>query len=125
MQNEVLAKTPGDARVFVIWFNMYPGDSEVRWPRDLFTDERVTQRWDEPKTAGRWFMTHLRSIHPSRGGDEKFPQKVDALWDTYLLFDRTATWKQAPDGLLSWGYTILRTKDQLASDFHYATGEGK
>jgi len=125
VQNEVLAKIPGDARVFVIWFNMYKGDSEFKWPRDLFNDSRVTQRWDEPKTAGKWFMTHLHTVHPLRGGDEKFPQQADALWDSYLLFERAGKWKQEPDGLLSWGYTIIRTKDQLASNFKYAIDEGK
>jgi len=121
----VLAKTPGDARVFVIWFNMYKGDSETKWPVGLFRDDRVTERWDEPKSAGRWFLNHLQSLHPALGGDEKFPQQVDALWDSYILFDRNAQWQQAPTGLLSWGYTIMRTRDKLAEDFRYAVHEGQ
>jgi hypothetical protein len=91
-QDEMLAKNPGaDVRVFVIWFRMYPGDAQSKWPRELLTDRRVEHRWDEPKAAGRWFLGNLQSLHPSRGGDGVFPQRVDALWDSYLLFDRNAT----------------------------------
>jgi hypothetical protein len=100
---------------------MYPGDEESKWPREIFTDKRVTQRWDEPKAAGRWFMERLRDLRPSRGGDGMFPQRVDALWDSYLLFDRNGAWTTAPNGLLSWGYTVMRTRDKLAADFRYAT----
>ena len=106
--------------MFVIWFNMYPGDKESRWPHELFTDPRVTQRWDEPKTAGRWFLTHLSGLTPSRGGDQRFPQQVDALWDTYILFDDRGDWKEEPTGLLSWGYTVIRSREKLAQDFRFA-----
>ena len=99
---------------------MYNGDSERRWPHGLFTDSRVTERWDEPKSVGRWFLTHVKNLRPSRGGEDKFPQQVDALWDSYLLFDRDAKWEESPDHLLSWGYTIMRTKDKLAGDFQFA-----
>lgn len=99
---------------------MYPGDSPRRWPREIFTGSEVTQGWDEPKTAGKWFLTHLGGMHPSRGGDGKFPQQVDAMWDTYILFDRDAKWDDVPDGLLSWGYTVVRTRQQLSDDFRYA-----
>ena len=51
-QDELLAKNPGaDVRVFVIWFRMYPGDAQSKWPRELLTDRRVEHRWDEPKTV--------------------------------------------------------------------------
>jgi hypothetical protein len=121
-QNELLAKHPNaDVRMFAIWFRMYPGDEESRWPGELLTDSRVEHRWDEPKAAGRWFLTNLKALKPSRGGDGQFPQRSDALWDSYLLFSRNATWTDtAPTGLLSWGYTILRTKAQLESDFKFA-----
>ena len=108
--------------MFVVWFRMYPGDAEERWPRDILVDGRVVQTWDEPKSAGRWFMTHLSDLEPSRGGDGRFPQQVDALWDSYLLFDRGATWGTTPDGLLSWGFTVMRTRAKLAEDLQYAIG---
>ena len=122
-QDELLSKNPNaDVRVFTIWFRMYPGDAQSKWPGQLLTDSRVEHRWDEPKSAGRWFMMNLNALRPSRGGDGKFPQQVDALWDCYLLFDRTATWTDAPNGLLSWGYTVMRTRPQLARDFQFAIG---
>ena len=107
-------------RVFTVWFRMYPGDAESKWPRELLTDRRVEHRWDEPKAAGRWFLTNLHALHPSRGGDGVFPQQADALWDTYLLFDRDATWTDTPSGVLSWGSTVMRTRPQLLRDFQFA-----
>jgi hypothetical protein len=107
-------------RVFVVWFRMYPGDEESRWPREILLDRRVIQTWDEPKTAGRWFMSHLADLRPSRGGDGRFPQRDDALWDSYLLFDRDATWNSTPSGVLSWGFTVMRTRQKLAEDLQYA-----
>ena len=120
-QEELLAKYPeADVRVFTIWFRMYPGDAESKWPGELLTDRRVQHRWDEPKTAGRWFLTKLQMLRPSRGGDGVFPQRVDALWDSYLLFDRGAKWNDTPNGLLSWGFTVMRTRNQLLKDFEFA-----
>jgi hypothetical protein len=122
-QNDLLGKNPeADVRVFVVWFNMYPGDAESRWPREIFNDRRIIQTCDEPKSAGRWFMTHLSDLKPSRGGDGRFPQQVDALWDSYLPFDRSATWRSAPTGVLSWGFTVMRTRNKLADDLQYALG---
>ncbi len=116
-QKDLLESNPkSDIRVFAVWFRMYPGDAESAWPSALLTDPRVQHRWDEPKAAGRWFLENLKTLQPSRGGDGRFPQRVDAMWDTYILFDRTAKWTNAPDGLLSWGYTIMRTHDQLQRD---------
>ena len=106
--------------MFVVWFRMYPGDAEERWPHEILVDGRVIQTWDEPKAAGRWFMTHLADLKPSRGGDGRFPQQVDALWDSYLLFDRDATWGSTPNGLLSWGFTVMRTRAKLADDLQFA-----
>lgn len=98
---------------------MYPGDSESRWPREALVDSRVEHRWDEPKSAGRWFLEHLSEMTPTRGGDGVFPQRVDAMWDTYMLFDADATWTTRPSSILSWGYTVMRTHDQLKRDFDY------
>jgi hypothetical protein len=117
----LLAKNPkADARVFVLWFQMYPGDSQSKWPSELLADSRVEHRWDEPKAVGRWFLPRLQSLHPSRPGDGVSPQRVDALWDSYLLFGRGATWTDVPSGNLSWGYTVIRTRGKLQDDFAFA-----
>ena len=108
--------------MFVVWFRMYEGDRESRWPRTVFTDERVEQRWDEPKAAGIWFLEHLHDLRPARRVDGKFPQRVDAMWDTWLLFDRSATWKDVPDGLVSWGYPIMANREQLQEDLESLMG---
>jgi len=123
-QEELLTKRPNaDVRVFVIWFNMYPGDAESKWRSDLLTDRRVEHRWDEPKTAGRWFLTNLNSLRPARGTGGRFPQRADALWDAYLLFGREGTWNgELPTGLLSWGSTLMGTRGQLLQDFQFAIG---
>ena len=103
-----------------MWFLMYPGDEHSKWPGHLLTDGRVEHRWDEPKEAGRWFLTNLNTLKPSRGGDGVFPQRADALWDSYLMFDRAASWNDVPTGVLSWGYTVMRTRAQLEKDFEFA-----
>jgi hypothetical protein len=112
-------------RVFVIWFRMYPGDEQGKWPRTVFTDARVTQRWDEPKAAGQWFLDHLRTLKPAHAVAGKFPQDVDAMWDTWMLFDRGSPWTDVPRGLLSWGYTIMDTSAQLGRDFDQVAGGTK
>src|SRR5437773_9967098 len=98
---------------------MYPGDAESKWPRELLTDRRVEHRWDEPKAAGRWFLTNLQSLHPSRGGDGVFPQRVDAPSDSSLLFDRRATRSDTPNCLLRSGYTLPRTRPPLLEDSQF------
>ena len=69
---------------------MYPGDEESSWKRETFTDHRVQQRWDEPKVAGAWFLAHLGDLTPAHAVAGKFPQRVDAMWDTWMLFGRNA-----------------------------------
>jgi hypothetical protein len=104
-------------RVFVVWFRMLEDDELGRWPRQVFTDSRVEQRWDESKAAGKWFLEHLRDMRPAHDVGGTFPQRVDAMWDTWMLFDRGAAWKEStPDGLLSWGYTIMKTRQQFQDD---------
>jgi hypothetical protein len=112
-------------RVFVVWFRMLDGDEAARWPRAVFTDRRVQQRWDEQKTAGRWFLDNLRDLRPAHSVTGKFPQRVDAMWDTWLLFGRRARWNDVPDGLLSWGYTIMATRGQLQEELESLTGAGR
>jgi hypothetical protein len=108
--------------VFVIWFRMLDEDEAGRLPRQVFTDTRVEQRWDEPKAAGAWFLEHLRDLHPARPVSGTFPQRVDAMWDTWMLFDRGAAWTDVPGGLVSWGYTIMQTREQFAEDVEALAG---
>ncbi len=100
---------------------MYPGDSYEKWSREVLPDARIEHRWDDPKAAGKWFLEHLKDMQPTRGGDGRFPQDTDAMWDTYMLFDRDATWTDRPSSIVSWGYTIMRTREQFARDFAFVT----
>ncbi len=108
MQNELLAKHPdAELAVYAFWFDMLDSDSRSRWPKDLLTDRRVTHFWDEKKVVGRWFASH-----PDYGGLYGGP----VLWDAYLLYDRNARWEKAPSDLVSWGFTIVRTRERLEKD---------
>jgi hypothetical protein len=44
------------------------------------------------------------------------------MWDTWMLFDRGTRWNDTPDGLLSWGYTIMQTRAQLEADLEALSG---
>jgi len=101
---------------------MLDEDEPSRSPRTVFTDKRVVQRWDEEKAAGAWFLDHLRDLRPARAVSGKFPQRVDAMWDTWMLFDRGARWTDAPAGLVSWGYTIMDTRAQFQQDVEALSG---
>lgn len=94
---------------------MYPGDARHRWHADLLQDPRLVHRWDEQKTVGRFFMTHrdwLRPAFESQAG----PTQGDALWDAWVLFDRTGTWTgTTPGGLVGWGATVLKTRERLTA----------
>ena len=124
-ENLLATHTKSDVRVFAIWFKMYPGDNIDTWPRMLLRDPRVQHRWDEPKAAGRWFLEHLKDLKPARAVAGKFPQRVDAMWDTWMLFDRKATWKDRPNGLISWGYPILPTRGQFLDDLDSLGNPGR
>ena len=57
-QEELLAKNPkADVRVFVIWFRMYPGDAESKWPRELLTDSDQAGR----REGGSWWSFFVAS----------------------------------------------------------------
>jgi len=99
-------------RVYAVWFNMYPGDARARWRAELLTDERVRHYWDEQRSVGRLFLQILPRLWSVRAPETVLPQ-ADALWDTYLLYPADARWDEAPPNAVSWGSTILQTKETL------------
>ena len=100
MQNEVLSKHPSaDLDVYVVWFNMYPGDARWRWDGDGMTDPRVTHYWDEQKTVGTWFNANLTR----RGAP---------TWDFYALYSPDSRDLTTPS---SMGGTIISRRDSLQS----------
>ena len=100
MQNEILSKHPAaDLDVYVVWFNMYPGDARWRWDGDGLTDPRVVHYWDEEKSVGTWFSANLTG----RGAP---------TWDFYALYPPDALELGKPS---SMGGTIISRRGQLQS----------
>ncbi len=106
MQKELLEQNPeADLRVFAVWFNMLSSDDRARWPKELLTDRRVIHFWDEEKKLGRFYLER-----------HKVPHYDEALWDTYILYPADASWGEEPPTPVSWGNTIIRTREQLGRD---------
>lgn len=105
-----------DIRGFVVWFPMYRGDAKDRWHAELLSDRRLQHRWDQQKAIGRFFLNQRDLIRPMHASGT-WPKDADALWDAWLLFGPTAKWTgTVPDGLISWGATVLRTNQRLLED---------
>jgi hypothetical protein len=100
VQNDILTTNPAaDLDVYVVWFNMYPGDARWRWDGDGMTDSRVTHLWDEQKTVGTWFSQNLTH--------QKSP-----TWDFYALYAPDALNLSSPS---SMGGSIIGSHTDLAT----------
>lgn len=86
--------------MFVVWFNMLPGDSKAFVDLKLLNDQRVTNFWDENKLTGQWFGEHV-----TNGGG--------TVWDAYFLYDAQAHWDQQPGPLAGSGSPVIGATDQL------------
>jgi hypothetical protein len=106
------ANADASLRVYAIWFNMYPGDARDRWRSSLLSDARVVHFWDEAQSAGRLFAGALPRLAAQRAAPS-IDLEGDVLWDAYLLFGRDARWEmdEAPPDVVSWGSTILLTRE--------------
>lgn len=58
---------------------------------------------------GRWFDEHV--THLGRPGDHRVE------WDAYFLYGPEAVWGEEPSALVSWGRTIVDSRDRLREDF--------
>ena len=120
MQRYVLEPHPKKPlRVYAVWFDIYPGDSRQGWRADLLTDARVIQYWDEPRSVGRLYYQSLPQIWPARAAHTLPPQET-TLWDAYLLYGPRARWDARPPDVVSWGSTIVRTRERLSHDLDEA-----
>jgi len=100
VQNEILSKHPAaDLDVYVVWFNMYPGDARWRWDGGGMTDPRITHSWDEQKSVGTWISANLTG----RGS---------ATWDFYAFYTSEARDLAGPS---SMGGTIIGRRAELQS----------
>jgi hypothetical protein len=96
---------------------MFPGDSREQWRSDLLTDVRVTHYWDEPRAVGTLYFQNLPDIWNRRAAETVAPQEL-VLWDAYLLYPPDARWEDRPPEVVSWGSTILLTRDKLKRDLN-------
>jgi hypothetical protein len=107
VQKELLEKNPeADIRVLAVWFDMLSSDDRARWPKELLSDRRVIHFWDGEKNLGRFYLPR-----------HNVPHYDEALWDTYILYPADAVWEKEPPAPVSWGNTIVRTREQLGRDF--------
>ncbi len=106
MRDEVLSPNPAaPLKLYVVWFNVLPGDSRARLDTKILSDPRVTNYWDEQKIVGRWFSDHVTN---RRG----------ITWDAFFLFGPDAQWQSEPGPLISAGGTIIAARDRLAGGLH-------
>lgn len=113
VQKEILDAHPGvKVRVYAISFRMLPSDRVAEWlvdPYDLLSDPRVDHFWDEDRVIGRWYAG--REDERSEGSGDRVE------WDAYFLYDPDATWDDSPPEPVSWGRTIVQTREKLRRDF--------
>lgn len=100
MQNEILNKYPAaDLDVYVVWFNMFPGDARWRWDGDGMTDRRVLHYWDERKSVGMWFSANVTGYG-------------SPTWDFYAMYPPDARDLARPS---SMGGSIIGRRTELQS----------
>lgn len=105
MRSNILERYPSsDVRVYVVWFDMMPGDSKNLVDRRVLDDRRVTNYYDPGRVAGSWFATHV-------DGDEGIS------WDAYYLYGRDATWQAEPGPLVSSGGSVIGSSADLGAAF--------
>jgi hypothetical protein len=107
VQDNILQKYLGaDVAVYAIWFDMVPSDDRSAWHPESLPDARVLHFWDSQQNAGRWFGSHITNPGSNR-----------IEWDAYFLYGRDAAWAEVPTSMVSWGRTIVRSRDRLQNDF--------
>ena len=113
VQSEILEPNPkADVVVYAVSFRMLASDRVAKWlvePHDLLSDPRVLHYWDEGSVVGRYYEEHV-----TRLGD---PGEDRVEWDAYFLYGPGATWGEQPPEHVSWGRTIVDSRERLLRDF--------
>lgn len=113
VQKELLDGVPEtDLRVYAISFHVLPSDHLAKrlvWPEDLMGDPRVTHYWDENRIVGRWYEAEVTRL----GADDE--ERVE--WDAYFLYGPDAVWDEDPPEHISWGRTIIGSREELSRNF--------
>jgi hypothetical protein len=109
VRNNLLEKYPSSAvRIYVVWFDMLPGDSRNLIDRRVLNDPRVTNFYDPNRVVGSWFAAHTGVT----GG---------IVWDAYFLYGPDASWDAEPAPLVSSGGSVIGSSGDLAAAFHTLT----
>jgi hypothetical protein len=117
VQQNLLDPSPSaPVRVYAVWFKMYPGDSRERWHQSLLADSRTLHFWDDTKSIGRLYHRLVPRMMGRRAPHSK-DMEGDVLWDTYLLYPPAAAWEASPPEAISWGSTIMMSRETLERDF--------
>ncbi len=104
MRSNILQKYPSsNVRVYVVWFNMLPGDSRDLVDRKVLNDHRVANYYDPNRLVGSWFAEHT-------GGS-------GIVWDAYFLYGADASWTDVPGPLVSSGGSVIGSSEDLAVAF--------
>ncbi len=91
---------------------MLPSDWLAGWvvgPQDLFSDPRAEHLWDEGRVVGRWYDERVTRL--GKPGHDRVE------WDAYFLYGPDAAWGEEPPALVSWGRTIVDSRNRLMHDF--------
>lgn len=99
-------------KVYAISYRMLPSDRLASWlvdPEDLLSDPRVRHYWDEARIVGRWYEENV-----TRLGD---PEDERVEWDAYFLYRPGVVWNETPPDEVSWGRTIVDSRERLHRDF--------
>jgi hypothetical protein len=91
---------------------MLASDRIAKWmvePDDLLSDSRAVHFWDAGRVVGRYYEERVTRL--GNPGDERIE------WDAYFLYAPDATWVEGPPEQISWGRTIVDSRDRLLRDF--------
>ena len=91
---------------------MLASDRIAKWivePDDLLSEPRTLHYWDEGKLIGRYYEEHVTQL-----GD---PGDGRIEWDAYFLYSPDATWEEGPPEHISWGRTIVDSRERLLRDY--------
>ena len=72
-------------------------------------DPRVMHFWDEKRLVGRWYETEVTQLGGHGEG------RVE--WDAYFLYGPDAVWDEKPPQHVSWGRTIVGSREELNRHF--------